>query len=85
MFELMKELSDILRHRRHERGSIDFDFPEFKIILDEKGRPVDVYPQVRNAATKIIEDLCCVPMKRSRKNFTGERFHFCIESMRSRP
>ena len=28
MFELMKELSDILRHRRHERGSIDFDFPE---------------------------------------------------------
>ena len=56
MFELMKELSDILRHRRHERGSIDFDFPEFKIILDEKGRPVDVYPHVRNAATKIIED-----------------------------
>lgn len=56
MFELMKELSDILRYRRHERGSIDFDFPEFKIILDEKGRPVDVYPQVRNAATKIIED-----------------------------
>ena len=56
MFELMKELSDILRHRRHERGSIDFDFPESKIILDEKGRPVDVYPQVRNAATKIIED-----------------------------
>lgn len=36
MFELMKELSDILRHRRHERGSIDFDFPESKIILDEK-------------------------------------------------
>ena len=56
MFELMKELSDILRYRRHERGSIDFDFPESKIILDEKGRPVDVYPQVRNAATKIIED-----------------------------
>ena len=54
MFELMKELSDILRHRRHERGSIDFDFPESKIILDEKGRPVDVYPQVRNAATKVF-------------------------------
>ena len=31
----------ILRHRQKvERGSIDFDFPESKIILDEKGRPV---------------------------------------------
>lgn len=56
MFELMRELSDILRKRRHARGSIDFDFPESKIILDEKGRPIDVFPQVRNAATKIIED-----------------------------
>lgn len=35
MFELMKELSDILRERRHARGSIDFDFPESKIILDK--------------------------------------------------
>lgn len=56
MFELMKELSDILRERRHERGSIDFDFPESKIILNENGRPIDIFPQVRNAATKIIED-----------------------------
>ena len=56
MFELMKELSDILRERRHARGSIDFDFPESKIILDEKGHTVEVFPQVRNAATKIIED-----------------------------
>ena len=56
MFELMKELSDILRERRHARGSIDFDFPESKIILDKKGHTVDVFPQVRNAATKIIED-----------------------------
>lgn len=56
MFELMKELSDILRKRRHNRGGIDFDFPESKILLNEDGRPVDVFPQVRNAATKIIED-----------------------------
>ena len=56
MFELMKELSDILRERRHARGSIDFDFPESKIILDKNGHTVDVFPQVRNAATKIIED-----------------------------
>ena len=56
MFDLMKELADIMRERRKKRGSIDFDFPESKIILDEKGRPVDIKPYERNAATKIIED-----------------------------
>lgn len=56
MFDLMKELADILRERRKKRGSIDFDFPESKIILDEKGRPVDIKPYERNAVTKIIED-----------------------------
>ena len=43
-FELMQELSDILRQRRMSRGSIDFDFPESKISLDEKGVPVDIKP-----------------------------------------
>lgn len=56
MFDLMKELADILREKRSQRGSIDFDFPETKIILDDKGKPVDIKPYDRNAATKIIED-----------------------------
>lgn len=56
MFELMKELADLLREKRKKRGSIDFDFPESKIILDEKGKPIEIKPYERNAATKIIED-----------------------------
>ena len=56
MFFLMKELADKLRRKRRKRGSIDFDLPECKIILDEKGRPVDIHPYERNAATDIIED-----------------------------
>ena len=32
MFELMQELAAILREKRRKRGSIDFDFPETKII-----------------------------------------------------
>lgn len=56
MFEAMKELADILREQRRKRGSIDFDFPESKIILDEKGKPIDIRAYERNAATKIIED-----------------------------
>lgn len=60
MFELMEELSALLREKRMKRGAIDFDFPESKIILDEKGRPVDIKPYERNTATKIIEDFMLI-------------------------
>lgn len=56
MFFLMKELSLILRSSRHNRGSIDFDFPESKIILNDAGRAIDVKPYEANVATRIIED-----------------------------
>ncbi|MCM1214814.1 MAG: ribonuclease R [Lachnospiraceae bacterium] len=56
MFLLMKELSALLRQKRRKRGSIDFDFPECKIILDKAGHPVDIRPYERNVATDIIED-----------------------------
>ena len=56
MIQMMKELSDIIRENRGRRGSIDFDFPETKVILDEKGRPTDIKPYERNDAMKIIED-----------------------------
>lgn len=56
MFELMYELAGILRERRFKRGSIDFDFAESKIILDPKGRPLDVKIYERNNAHRIIEE-----------------------------
>ena len=55
-FQNMYELSKILRERRMERGSIDFDFPETKISLTEDGEPVEIGPYDRNPAHKIIED-----------------------------
>ena len=60
MFERMEELAAILRKKRMSRGSIDFDFPETKIILDEQGRPVEIKPYERNVATKIIEDFMLI-------------------------
>ena len=60
MFELMQELAGILRKKRMSRGSIDFDFPETKIILNEQGKPVDIKPYDRNVATKIIEDFMLI-------------------------
>ena len=56
MFERMEELAGLLRERRRQRGSINFDFPETKMILDEKGIPIEMKPYDRNVATKIIED-----------------------------
>ena len=56
MFEEMEQLAGILRNRRHQRGSIDFDFPESKIMLDEEGHPMEIHSYDRNVATKIIED-----------------------------
>ena len=56
MFREMEKLAAILSKRRHKRGSIDFDFPETKILLDKEGRPTDIMPYERNVATKLIED-----------------------------
>lgn len=60
MFDRMKELAFILRKKRMKRGSIDFDFPETKILLDQMGRPVEIKPYDRNVATKIIEDFMLI-------------------------
>lgn len=56
MFEEMGKLAGLLRRRRRKRGSIDFDFPETKILLDEMGIPVEILPYDRNTAARIIED-----------------------------
>lgn len=60
MFELMQELAALLREKRKQRGSIDFDFPETKIILDAKGKTIEIKPYERNTATKIIEDFMLI-------------------------
>ena len=56
MFCDMLDLSLKIRARRRMRGAIDFDFPEAKILLDEKGIPTDVLLEKANDATRLIED-----------------------------
>ena len=52
----MKILADILRKNKIEKGYIDFDLDESKIIVNEKGEAIDVTLRNRGAGEKLIED-----------------------------
>ena len=76
MFFLMKELSALLRKRRHHRGSIDFDFPESKITLNGAGRAIDVQPYEANVATEIIEDFMLLANETVAKEYCKGEYPF---------
>jgi ribonuclease R len=54
--KLMKELADIIRKHKNERGYIDFDTDEAKILVDENCVPTDVVLRDRGAGENLIED-----------------------------
>ncbi len=56
MLREMETLAMLLRGKRRERGSLDFNFPECKILLDENNRPVDVHPYELSVSNFIIEE-----------------------------
>jgi ribonuclease R len=56
MFELMRELFQILNSARHRRGSIDFDLNETEIIMDSGGMVEAIVALERNVAHRIIEE-----------------------------
>jgi ribonuclease R len=56
IFELMRELFDVLNGRRRRRGSIDFDLPEPEVLLDENGLIENIIAAERNIAHRIIEE-----------------------------
>lgn len=58
--EYMEELMKILYEKRRARGSIDFNFPETQIVLDEKGRPVEIKKADRRIANRLIEEFMLV-------------------------
>jgi ribonuclease R len=59
-FKAMEELYRILSDKRSERGSIDFEFDEFKVLLDNGGKPKDIIKIERRTADRIIEEFMLV-------------------------
>ena len=55
-FRLMGEVAALLRERREERGSIDFDLPDADVVLDDEGLVVGIVPEARNVAHRLIEE-----------------------------
>ncbi|MBP3656407.1 MAG: ribonuclease R [Clostridia bacterium] len=54
--EQMRRLSDRIRARRQADGCIDFETPEPKFVLDDKGEPVEIVTRERGEAELMIED-----------------------------
>lgn len=80
MFEEMLVLANILREKRRKRGSIDFDFPESKIIVGKDGCPTDIMPYERNKATKIIEDFMLIANETVAQDFFWQELPFVYRS-----
>jgi len=55
-FKRMHELYEVLRTRREQRGSIDFDLPEAEVMLGETGDIEAIRPTERNVAHRLIEE-----------------------------
>lgn len=76
MLKEMEILSGLLRQKRQERGAIDFDFPECKILLDAQGVPREIRPYERNTATKLIEDFMLAANETVAQHFYWQELPF---------
>ncbi len=60
MLKNMEKLMYILNQKRRERGSIDFEIPESKILLDAHGKVKEIMPYPRGVSHRMIEEFMLV-------------------------
>lgn len=80
MFEDMRDLAAVLRRKRKRRGSIDFDFVEAKVLLNDRGEPIDVVSYDRNVATRIIEEFMLLANETIAEDFYWQELPFLYRS-----
>ncbi|AFI29941.1 ribonuclease R [Bacillus stercoris] len=71
MFKDMERLAQILRDKRMDRGAVDFDFKEAKVLVDDEGAVKDVVIRERSVAEKLIEEFMLVA-----NETVAEHFHW---------
>ena len=80
MLQDMNKLRIVLAEKRKKRGSVNFDLPESKIILDENGKPIDIRPYERSIATNLIEEFMLVCNETIAENFFWQEVPFVFRS-----
>lgn len=56
MLRDLAEIANILNRMRRQRGALDFDFPEYKVLLDLDGTPLRIVKRDRTLAERLIEE-----------------------------
>lgn len=80
MLENMNRLRILLAEKRKKRGSVNFDLPESKIILDENGNPIDIKPYERSIATNMIEEFMLICNETIAEDFFWQEVPFLFRS-----
>lgn len=73
---LMEELAQILRSQRKDKGSLDFDFDEAQILLDEDEAPVEIGIEERRCANRLIEEFMLIANRTVAEHFYWMQFPF---------
>ena len=73
---LMEELASVLRKNKVEKGYIDFDIDEAKIITNESGEAIDVVLRERGTGEKLIEDFMIAANETVARHITYMEYPF---------
>ncbi|MBR3745706.1 MAG: RNB domain-containing ribonuclease [Selenomonadaceae bacterium] len=74
----LKKIHGLRKKIREQRGSIDFDLPEMKIILSEDGTPLEITKRIQTVAESIIEECMLLANELWRDTPSRKKFRACI-------
>ena len=72
----MGKLAVILRHKRKQQGSLDFDIPEAEIVLDADENPAEIRPAERRTANRMIEEFMLAANETVAEHFFWMQYPF---------
>jgi ribonuclease R len=76
MVKDMATLASILDHKRHNRGALNFEIDEAKIIVDEAGKPTDIVVRERGVGERLIEQFMLEANETVAREFTQKALPF---------